>query len=152
MAEQEHKATDESRNQGRHWLLLPLVVIPAIGLWLWLRPSDPSPAHASDISPVRSTLHLETFVLNVQSNRGAAYLRAGIDLGINQEAKRAQEAVPIAEIRDTILDVLGEANADDLLTVAGKTKLKHDLLHSLQSRVPELGVVQVYFTEFLVQR
>jgi flagellar basal body-associated protein FliL len=38
------------------------------------------------------------------------------------------------------------------MTAAGKTKLKADLLHALQERIPQLGVEEVYFTEFLIQR
>jgi flagellar basal body-associated protein FliL len=30
--------------------------------------------------------------------------------------------------------------------------LKQELLRALQERVPELGVTEVYFTDFLVQR
>ena len=55
-------------------------------------------------------------------------------------------------MRDTILGVLAEAKVDDLMTAPGKTQLKENLLHALQARVPELGVEEVYFTEFLIQR
>jgi flagellar basal body-associated protein FliL len=30
--------------------------------------------------------------------------------------------------------------------------LKQNLLHALQERMPDLGVGEVYFTEFLIQR
>jgi len=55
-------------------------------------------------------------------------------------------------VRDAILGVLAEAKVNDLMTAAGKTKLKADLLHALQERIPQLGVEEVYFTEFLIQR
>lgn len=100
---------------------------------------------------VRSTLHLETFVLNLADPEQRSYLRAGIDLGLNRELKRGEEA-PIAEVRDTILDVLSQARADELLTASGKTKLKERVLGALQQRIPRLGVQQVFFTEFLIQR
>ncbi len=58
----------------------------------------------------------------------------------------------MAEVRDTILTVLSQAKLGDLMSAAGKAKLKQDLLHALQERLPRLGVDEVYFTEFLIQR
>jgi flagellar basal body-associated protein FliL len=100
---------------------------------------------------VRSTLHLDTFVLNLSDPDQRSYLRVGIDLGLSREEKRG-EVTPVAEVRDTILGVLAEGKVDVLLTAAGKTKLKQDLLTALQQRLPQLGVEEVYFTEFLIQR
>ena len=48
--------------------------------------------------------------------------------------------------------VLAQSRVDELLTAKGKTKLKEDLLHALQERIPALEVEEVYFTEFLIQR
>ena len=95
--------------------------------------------------------HLETFVLNLADADQRSYLQVGIDLGLNQEAKHGETA-PVAQVRDTILGVLAEAKVNDLMTVTGKAKLKENLLHALQERMPQLGVAEVYFTEFLIQR
>lgn len=125
------------------------VVLAALGAWLWsTRRPEPVVGAAA---PVRSTLHLETFVLNLADPGQRSYLRAGIDLGLGRELGK-DEAVPVAEVRDTILSVLSEARVDDLLTAQGKAKLKQNLLQALQQRVPELVVEDVYFTEFLIQR
>lgn len=97
------------------------------------------------------TLHLDTFVLNLSDPGQRSYLRVGIDLGLNRALGR-NEAPPLGPVRDTIIGVLGQAKADDLVTAEGKTRLKQDLLHALQNRVPELGVMEIYFTEFLIQR
>jgi flagellar basal body-associated protein FliL len=42
--------------------------------------------------------------------------------------------------------------ADALLAPDGKQEFKDEILHALQDRVPDLGVKEVYFTDFLVQR
>jgi flagellar basal body-associated protein FliL len=119
--------------------------------WFWTNHSGEA-AQAGGENPVRSTLHLDSFVLNAADTEQRAYLRVGIDLGVNQDAKRAAEAAPVAQVRDTILGVLGEAKVEDLMTSAGKRKLKEDILGALRERVPQLGVEEVYFTEFLIQR
>ena len=97
------------------------------------------------------TLHLETFVLNLADPQQRSYLRVGIDLGLSHEIGRGENA-PVAEVRDTILGVLAQCRVEDLQIAAGKTKLKEDLLRALQARLPGLGVEEVYFTEFLIQR
>ena len=132
-------------------LLIPLLVLAGAGVWFWISRGSESSAHANEETKVRSTLHLETFVLNLADSDQRSYLRVGIDLGLSQETKR-DEAAPISEVRDTILAVLSEAKVNDLLTSAGKAKLKQDLLRALQERIPQMGVEEVYFTEFLIQR
>jgi len=129
--------------------LVVILILAGVALWSW--PSHEA-AQAGDENAVRSTLHLESFVLNAADTDQRAYLRVGIDLGLNQDPKRAAEAAPSARVRDTILGVLGEAKVDDLMTAAGKRKLKEDIVRALRERVPELGVEEVYFTEFLIQR
>lgn len=129
---------------------VPLLILGGIGIWFWV--SSGSESSAAQPTRVRSTLHLETFVLNLADTDQRSYLRVGIDLGLSQEAKRGEELVPVAQVRDTILGVLAEAKVSDLMTAAGKAKLKEILLHSLQERLPQLGIEEVYFTEFLIQR
>jgi flagellar FliL protein len=90
--------------------------------------------------------------LNLSDLDQRSYLRVGIDLGLNTEPKRGEEPAPVAEVRDTILGVLAEGKVDELLTESGKTKLKENLLSALRQRMPQLGVEEVYFTEFLIQR
>jgi flagellar protein FliL len=127
-----------------------LLVLAGVGIWFWTsRGGEAAPEQAAK---VRSTLHLETFVLNLADIDQRSYLRVGIDLGLTREPKHGEELAPVGQVRDTILGVLAEAKVEELMTAAGKTKLKENLLHALQKRVPQLGVAEVYFTEFLIQR
>jgi len=131
-------------------MAVTLLILAGVGVWFWTSQRD-EPVQATD-NAVRSTLHLETFVLNLADVNQRAYLRVGIDLGLNQDGKRAAELVPVAEVRDTILSALSDAKVDDLMSSGGKARLKQEILHALQERIPRLGATEVYFTEFLVQR
>jgi flagellar basal body-associated protein FliL len=131
--------------------MLPVGILVLVGTWFWTR-VDRSGASANVQSSVKSTLHLESFVLNLADADQRSYLRVGIDLGLSQEQKRGEAGPSLAKIRDTILTVLAVAKVGDLLTAEGKARLKQDVLHALQERVPEVGVEEVYFTEFLIQR
>ena len=133
----------------RLFLVVPVLGLVGIGIWLWASRSSEAPESEPRI---KSTLHLETSVLNLADPDQRSYLRVGIDLGLRQETKHGEDQATVAQVRDSILGVLAEAKVNDLLTAEGKAKLKASLLRALQERVPQLGVQEVYFTEFLIQR
>jgi flagellar basal body-associated protein FliL len=118
---------------------------------VWFLGGRKSEAVPTDSGTVKSTLHLETFVLNLADPGQRSYLRVGIDLGLGREKLKGGEE-PVAQVRDAILSVLDQARVDEILTASGKAKLKAEVLRALQERVPSLAVKEVYFTEFLIQR
>jgi flagellar basal body-associated protein FliL len=141
-----------SRGRGGLALLFLVAILAMAGFWFWMsRSADPAAARGGE-TRVQSTVHLETFVLNLADSNQRSYLRVGIDLGLNHELRRGEDPVPVAQVRDTILAVLSEAKVDELQSAQDKMRLKQKLLHALQQHVPEAGVEEIYFTEFLIQR
>jgi flagellar basal body-associated protein FliL len=136
-------AGTEPSRIGIVFSVLGMVALLALGAGLWSMQRNRPPAPG--------TLHLETFILNLADPEQRSYLRVGIDLGLRREIPRGENA-PVGEIRDTIVGVLAQSRVEELLTAQGKLKLKADLLRALQERIPKLGVEEVYFTEFLIQR
>jgi flagellar FliL protein len=116
------------------------------------------PAAASAlVGAPKYIVHLEGFTVNLADPEETHFLRATIDLGIDRlpdgaTKEKVASAMPVARIRDSILSVLTVCKADGLLTPEGKAQLKKNLLEALNRSVPELGIRDVYFTEFLVQR
>jgi flagellar protein FliL len=143
--------TDSARKQppGKaKWpLLAALVALSVAGGWFFH--SARSEAGVANAQRSLTTLHLDPFVVNLDDADGRSYLRVGIDLGVRGDAAVSP---PTAALRDTIIGVLSRAKPEDLLSAEGKAKLKADLMASLQDRAPQLGVQEVYFTDFLVQR
>lgn len=120
-----------------------------------------TPSEAAPLQPVTSApkylLHLEGFTVNLADPEETHFLRVTMDLGVDHlppgtNEEKGTAAVPVGRVRDAILSVLTACKADQLLTADGKTQLKRNLVEVLQRQVPELGVREVYFTEFLVQR
>ena len=102
-------------------------------------------------------LQLGSFVVNLADSEGGRFLRMGIDLGLESPLPSTWggekgPGVPTARIRDSIQAVLTTWRSDALLAPDGKQKLKTELVRALRENVPELGVREVYFTDFLVQR
>lgn len=133
-----------------------LLIVTLTVLWFRVRPRDVASADKPEGHPtVHSVVHLESFVVNLADPDGTCFLRVGIDLGLERELRnrdKEEADLPTAQIRDTIILVLTGWNSDALLAAEGKEKLKAALLSALRTRVPELGVQDVYFTDFLVQR
>ena len=98
------------------------------------------------------SLHLEPFVVNLADTEDNRFLRIGIDLELTKPLPGKESGPPVARIRDCVIFVLSTWQSNSLLAPDGKQKLKDEVLHALQDRVPELGIKEVYFTEFLVQR
>lgn len=140
-------------------LLLELIVLTGAGIPACRRPSSDNNELAGD-SPAGQTkgiLHLDSFVVNLADPEENRFLRVGIDLGLGtplpaKGSKGEEGEVPTGRIRDCVLAVVSTWRSDALLAPEGKQKLKDELRHALQDRVPELCVREVYFTDFLVQR
>lgn len=144
----------KTRNQRRRVRSLMVVFLLAAGYWLTGCQSDKAEASGNKAA-VLAPLHLEDFVVNLSDRDGHSYLRVGIDLGVeneNPKAKSETKPATVPVIRDSVIALLSTMQSDDLLTPEGKTKLKQDLIKSLNDRLPELKVREVYFNEFMVQR
>jgi len=140
--------------KARSRLAIVLVAVAVVGLgaggvYFLMQPSRP--ASTEGAAGAGSTLPLETFIVNLSGSGDRAYLRVGITLGLSHPLPKNKEEIPIALVRDTILSVLSSARAEQLVQAEGKRQLKGELLQALKDRAPQLGVEDVYFTEFLVQ-
>ena len=157
----EEAGQDSPKKSSRKIFLilgLAIVALAGIGGFLLLRRAkaatpraeeDPAPAPVE----VKAVLHLETFTVNMNDPEQKTYLRIGIDLGLSTAPKgEGKGPAPTALVRDTILDILMAAKPEEVTSADGKKQLKQHLLEALQQRAPDLGVSEVYFTEFLMQR
>jgi len=108
---------------------------------------------------------LEPLLVNLADANGSSYLRVALSLrvqnapdrkGVDAKSERSKEDKgtdeTVAAVRDTVLTVLGRQTADRLLALDGKEHLKTDLKVALAAHNPDLKVMDVFFTDFLVQR
>ncbi len=117
----------------------------------------PESASASTNAAARNLIHLDEFTVNLADPGQSHFLRMAMDLELDHSiggvlSDKDSSSLPKARIRDSILSVLTACKADDLLTTDGKQQLKKNLLTHLHQDIPDLGVHEIYFTEFLVQR
>lgn len=155
-----------------------LTVLGAVGGALyWLSKSGrlPIAGMAASTAPVvvkaepvkTRVVVLEPLLVNLADQGGGAYLRVVVALEIEdpppardakpkeeKPAEKGKVAVNEVEVkmRDASLSVLGRETSEGLLAPEGKELLKKQLSHAISEHLPEVKVVDVMFTEFLVQR
>ena len=153
----------KSGGKAKRFAVLAIISGLAMGGWWFAsqRRAASQPADGGDADNSTTILPLDSFTVNLADPEEGRFLRVTVALGVAGKLPalgKAQgkglesSAVSVAVIRDSILNVLAQCKSGDLLTPDGKSKLKADLLAALNRDVPELGVREIYFTEFMVQR
>jgi len=139
-------------------LSLGTLVLLAVAGTAWFLLHNGSDASAESAQKLSTTIvHLDGFTVNLADPEENHFLRVSMDLAAERipppaENGKPNSGLPMPQIRDSILSVLTTSKADVLLTPEGKAKLKKNLIDTLNHDNPELGVHEIYFTEFLVQR
>lgn len=126
-----------------------------------------APAVVKVEPPKTKLILLEPLLVNLSDQGGTGYLRVVMAMQVEdppppKDAKPKVEAPPEkgkvavneveVKMRDAALTVLGQETSERLLVVDGKERLKKELQAAMVVHVPEVKVVEVMFTEFLVQR
>ncbi len=162
--------------------VVALGAVGGVGFWLFksgkLTPVAAAGAPAADKKkdagsteqmpgelPPSHVLALDPMVVNLSDPGGRSYLRASISLRIADEVlpkgeKKKEEGAKgdkpdpgvSAALRDTTLAVLGEQTSDALLQAGGLDALKKKMRETYAIQNRETHVLDVYVTDFLVQR
>ena len=175
-AETASQLTDASQSRiGMGAILVPVLLstvvtllVVGVAVYYLLRSgklgSSTQPAVAPVIvvaPPASHVLALEPMIVNLSDADTHAYLRASISLRIRDDEKsvKTEEKKPATaadstatELRDTTLAVLSRQTSESLLQPDGRDKLKEALEQSYKQHLTEIPVLDVYFTDFLVQR
>jgi flagellar FliL protein len=110
-------------------------------------------AEHADLSD-SGVLPLDPFLVNLADAEAPRFLRASLSLVI-ADRKHAlhlsEDVVAKARIRSAVLELLATQKSSDLVTPDGKSALKKSIVTSSAAIVTEAKVVDVLFSEFVVQ-
>jgi len=101
-----------------------------------------------------AVLPLEPFVVNLADSEAPRYLRIKISLMIDDKAKLphvVQNQALQQKLRDVILQSLTVKTSKDLINEQGKNDLRHELQEKITVYFHEPKLVDVMFTEFVIQ-
>lgn len=95
------------------------------------------------------------FVVNIQSESGMNYLQVQAQLRLSRPELKSKLSANLPAIQHTMMMLLSEQSAKDLRSVAGKQKLRENVLKELQKLLEkEIGdpaVEEVLFAGFIIQ-
>jgi flagellar FliL protein len=147
---------------------LGLLLLGGVGAGAWWWFSRNAAAHAATDADTKGhekagehadlsdsgVLTLEPFLVNLADPEAPRFLRATLALVITDKEHAlhlSEDAVAKARIRSAVLELLATQKSSDLVTPEGKAALKKSILASSASIVTEAKVVDVLFSEFVVQ-
>jgi flagellar protein FliL len=108
----------------------------------------------AEILEKSAVLPLEPFVVNLADQDTARYLRIKISLMVDDKSKAKElsenQALQL-KVRDVILQSLTSKTSHDLIDQDGKNKLRQEIQQKIAVYFQEPKLVDVMFTEFVIQ-
>ena len=121
--------------------------------WFTLKPAAAEAAHEAP-APKRGIVTFDPFVVNLADTAAARFLRVSLQL-VTKDAAQATEMeeskVALMQARSAILEVLTTQTSDVLVTPEGKAQLRTAIVEKVGHAVEEFEIVDVLFSDFVVQ-
>lgn len=95
---------------------------------------------------------VETVIVNLSGSGGRRYLKAKINLeASDDEVKKKIEAKSVP-LKDRLISILSSKTLEDIEGLEGQESLRREIRDAVDAILKmEGGVLQVYFTEFVIQ-
>ncbi|MBM4064102.1 MAG: hypothetical protein FJ266_00405 [Planctomycetes bacterium] len=94
---------------------------------------------------------VDTIVVNLSGSNGRRYLKAKINLEVKDgDVKKIIEAKAV-QIKDRLISILSSKTLEDIDGLEAQENLRKEIKDAVDVVLKAEGVLQVYFTEFVVQ-
>lgn len=94
---------------------------------------------------------MDPYLTNLAEPGRPRFLKLSLQLELDGDPVAAELDSLKPKVRDSLLTLFASKSSADLVTVADKERLRNEILHRLNSFLGTGRVVEVYFTEFVVQ-
>jgi flagellar FliL protein len=115
--------------------------------------AEPEHAEASHAEPA-GVIALQPFLVNLTDKEASRFLRVTLSLAVSDKTAAeeiAEDPVHMTRIRSTILEFLALQTSEAVVTPEGKETLKKAIAERVSKVLTEVQVVDVLFSEFVVQ-
>ena len=143
---------------GKSRLIIIIVAAVAVlgggGATAFFMTRGPASAPAAPKPVEHGLVSLEPFVVNLAAQGGSRFLRVSVRLIVESALKAEhlqKNEVALTRARSAILELLTQQTADHLVTAEGKVALKESISEKLEPVLEETKVLDVLFSDFVVQ-
>ena len=142
--------------KGKSKIKLIVIVLAVLavgiggGVYAMRRPASAP----TEQSTSRGLVTFDPFVVNLADPGGTRFVRLTLSLVVVDEkiaSKISDTPVSMKEARSAILELLAEQSSNSLVTTEGKDALKKAIIERVSKIFSDAKVLDVYFSEFVVQ-
>ncbi|OPY04299.1 MAG: Flagellar FliL protein [Syntrophaceae bacterium PtaB.Bin038] len=138
------------------WMIIAVVVVLVLGgggagAYFLLNKSADKEAAAPPKPPIGAVWTPDVFIVNLADADADRYLKITMNFELSDSLAAAELDQMRPKVRDMVLGVLTVKSFKDLNNFEGKQRLKEEIAMRLNSHLTRGKVVQVYFTDFVVQ-
>ncbi|MDT8272379.1 MAG: flagellar basal body-associated FliL family protein [Desulfomonilia bacterium] len=174
MATEQKETTEEIAKQKKSPILLIVILVivvllmggAAAAYFFVLSPmmkdaasstgqASAAPTHVQGITPGAGfggpIKQMDSFIVNLTDAQGTRYLKVTMQFEMSNAVLDAEIDRKSPHIRDEIIMLLSSKSFDDVSSVAGKRALKRAIMNGTNKYLTSGQVVQIYFSEFVVQ-
>jgi flagellar FliL protein len=169
MTDDENEMTTPSTppaKKGKSKLILVLLILLIVGggagggAWWWMAKSQAASGGEAKggehgaINEESGVLALEQFTVNLADEDASRFLRVTVHLVIDQgdAVKEIEEdKLKLMRVRSSVLELLTMQKSARVTTTEGKTELKHAIAARTSDILKPIKVIDVLFSDFVVQ-
>ena len=105
----------------------------------------------SEEAKIGPVVPLDSFIANLADPGGNRFLRATMELELDNDDLTKEMEKRLPQIRDCILMILPTRTYQDIQTVEGKIALRTEIIAKLNALLKKEAITNIYFTEFVTQ-
>ena len=94
---------------------------------------------------------LATMIVNLSDKGGRRYLRATMDIELNQSGDEQKMEDKLPQIKDAGIKIMSTRGFEDINSIAGKNLLRDEIIAKFNEIMKSEVINNIYFTEFVVQ-
>ncbi len=155
-SEEQEKEVQQKPKSNKLLIILPLLVVllggGAAGAYFkFFKASAVAGKEEATKEEAPVYQEMDTFMVNLADPGGKRFLKATIKTRVNSPKVAEEMKERAFELRDLVLMILTSKEVDDVSRAEDKMTLKKEIMTSLNRVLHNGQVVDVYFTDFLVQ-
>ncbi len=112
--------------------------------------AEPAPPAPTQL-PATYLTSIQPLTINLADMDITRYLRIAIDVELSTQEAINQLQANNAKIRDAIIILLSSKKFDSISTASGKLQIKNEIIARINQILGVPRVVQIYFTDFVIQ-